>query len=321
MPAIVLAAAVCAGLLTVLVLLYARRKGLLDAPGERRSHAFATPRGGGLSIVLVAGAGLAYFTYLGGHKFAPAALVGLILVAGVGWLDDHRDQSIRIRLAAHIVAAGLLAWGAGLDLSGACCVFAITVVLINVWNFMDGINGIAASQTAVFAAVCAVLLNSPMGTALALLLLGACIGFLPFNFPRARIFMGDVGSGPLGFLIAVLLTLGLQETADPWGRLPLWFPLAPFLVDAGWTLLTRMVKGEAWWTAHVTHVYQLWSRRLGAHTPVTLAYLAVALAGAWLAIRIQAHEPDFIKFSLTLWYITLSIVWWLLRRQGVTRTF
>ncbi len=319
--AIVLASAIGAGVLTLITLVYARRVGLMDVPSDRRSHAVVTPRGGGLSMVLVVGAGLAYFAITQQVRVAIGALVGLALVAAVGWLDDHKDLSVRVRLLAHFVASILLAASSGLPPWGMALTFVCAIVLINVWNFMDGINGIAASQAAVFAAVSAVLLTSPMAVWLSVLLLGACIGFLPFNFPRARIFMGDVGSGALGFLIAVLLSFGMRETH---GILPIWllaFPLAPFLVDAGWTLLARILKREAWWTAHVTHVYQVWSRRLGAHLPVTLAYLVLALLGAGLAISIQGRDINFIKISLTLWYTVLSFAWWILRKQGFTRSF
>lgn len=317
----VMAAAIAAGVLTLATIVYARRRGLLDEPGERRSHAEATPRGGGLAIVLVVATGLAYLAGLEKSQFAAAALAGVVLVAGVGWLDDHRDLSIRLRLIAHIVAAGLLAWASGLGPLWGGLVFIAAVVLINVWNFMDGINGIAASQAAVFAGLASVLLGLALPHALAVIFLGACLGFLPFNFPKARIFMGDVGSGTLGFLVAVLLCAALMEAGGYRGVLPLLFPLAPFLVDAGWTLLARMRQRESWWTAHVTHVYQVWARIAGSHVPVTLAYLSLALAGAAIALGVQGMDINFIKISLTLWYTSLSLAWWILRKQGFARTF
>nr|WP_298125130.1 lipopolysaccharide biosynthesis protein [uncultured Pseudoxanthomonas sp.] len=253
---------------------YALRGNLLDQPGERRSHDVATPRGGGIAIVAVLVAAGLYLA------LGPRAmdllwwgfLPGLLIVAGVGWWDDHRPLSPWLRLAVQAVAALTLAAGAGGQsgqLLPAILAFGTAMVLVNVWNFMDGINGLATSQAALAALAYAGLLVGGWHW-LAFALLAACIGFLPFNFPRARIFLGDVGSGALGYALAGLATaayLILPPVSAPL----LLLPLSAFLVDAGFTLSGRMLRGEQWWTPHVGHLYQIGARRFG-HAAITVIY-------------------------------------------------
>ena len=275
---------------------HALRHGLLDLPGARRSHDEPTPRGGGIGIAL---AWILACITLGASGVWPVMLAvsaagGALLVGGVGYADDHRPLSAWWRLAAHLVAGLVLAGGAlATDAPAwlALLAFASVPVLVNVWNFMDGINGLATSQAALAAAGFALLATTPLAAVPALLLAASCAGFLPFNFPRARIFLGDVGSGVLGFALAVLVLLLLLEPGQDraaW-RLPLAIlPLSAFLVDAALTLARRIVRREQWWTAHVGHAYQRLAARSGSHVRVTLAYAAwtaVAVAGALVAAR------------------------------------
>ena len=271
---------------------HALRHGLLDQPGERRSHEVPTPRGGGIGIALawvVACVASGFAGILPG-PLAAAAVAGVVLVAGAGYIDDHRPLSPWWRLAAHVVAGGLLA--AGLAVAGAApwlvlLALAGVPVMVNVWNFMDGINGLAASQAALAALGFALLSTSAPAVLPALALAAACLGFLPFNFPRARIFLGDVGSGMLGFALAVLACLLLMQEAPAGGPglLPaIFLPVSAFLIDAALTLGRRIVRGERWWTAHVGHAYQRLAARLGSHVPVTMAY------GTWtMAAVVLAH--------------------------------
>lgn len=295
---------------------YALRRRLIDQPGERRSHHEATPRGGGISIVLVLlGAMLVLALRAPAHAVALAlAAAGLVLVAGIGWIDDHRPLSARLRLAVHAVAAALLCLAlrrvgaAPLDLALA---FAAVLVLVNVWNFMDGINGIAASQAVVVAVACAPF--APGGPAfwLGLALAAATCGFLPFNFPRARIFLGDVGSGALGYALAGLLALA-SLGSDPRTRLLLAMPLLPFLLDASLTLLARIVRRERWWEPHTQHAYQAWARRRG-HARVTIAY---ALAATLVACVAFAMRSSSIALIMVFYLVILALggmAWRLLR--------
>ncbi|ROU05810.1 hypothetical protein [Lysobacter enzymogenes] len=296
---------------------YALRSRLIDQPGERRSHSVATPRGGGIAIVIA----LLVATVSLGLKFpayASLALafgLGLTAIAAIGWVDDHRPLSPWLRLAVHILAAALLAaavWHARGDLWLALAAFAFAVGLTNVWNFMDGIDGLAASQAALVALALAGF-GGPVWSWLALALLAACAGFLPFNFPRARIFMGDVGSGAIGYAVAGLGALAATAQAEPARALVLLIPLAAFMVDSSLTLLRRVRRGERWWTPHTQHAYQVWARRVG-HVRVTLAYAIftlLSLASLHLVTEVR------IGFMLCMgagWYISAAFLWWLIQR-------
>jgi UDP-N-acetylmuramyl pentapeptide phosphotransferase/UDP-N-acetylglucosamine-1-phosphate transferase len=284
---------------------YALRRRLLDEPGDRRSHVTATPRGGGISIVV---AMLAAIALLAWRTPASATLLysiggGLCLVAGVGWVDDHRPLSPLLRLVVQGLAALLLGWAvadAGAGIAAAIAAIVLAMVLVNVWNFMDGINGLAASQALLVALGYALLPHAGVAAWLALALAAACAGFLPFNAPRARVFLGDVGSGALGYLLAAIVALTVFVQPD-WVRAPVvLLPLSAFLIDSSLTLLKRMADRQRWWLPHTEHAYQHWARRLQRHGPVTAAYagwtlvmvLAMLLANtqglavtmAWLAI-------------------------------------
>ncbi len=264
--------AALAALLTGLTRLYALRRGLMDAPGERRSHQIATPRGGGIAIVAVVLLGCVWQAWnADAGQGTPIVLfaVGFALVAGIGWLDDHRPLSARLRFSIHLIAAVLLAialWRLGYAIWLVVAGFVLAASLINIWNFMDGINGLAASQAAIAAAGFALVLPSAWSL-LALTLCAGCLGFLPFNFPRARIFLGDVGSGALGYALAALTAVAAAQAASP---ILVLLPLTMFSVDAGFTLSRRVLSREPWWQPHTTHAYQRTARRLG-HTRVTAA--------------------------------------------------
>ena len=310
---------------TWLALRYARRRGLMDQPGERRSHAVATPRGGGISITVVLLATILAMGWLHPdlRPVLQAGALGLVLVATVGWIDDHRPLSARVRLLAHALAAAMLA--AALLVSGhgllpAAIALGAVLVLVNVWNFMDGIDGLATSQAAIAALGYALLggAGTPVW-ALGLALAGACCGFLPFNFPRARIFLGDVGSGTLGHALALLVVLAVVAPAEPVapaGWLLLVLPLAAFLVDATLTLGRRILRREAWWEPHVQHAYQVWARTLGRHAPVTLLYASWTAVATLLMFVMNRSNTTFIIViaAATGWCLVSGAAWWALQR-------
>lgn len=289
---------------------YAHRQDLLDHPGERRSHQSSTPRGGGVGIVLAALGGCGWLALMDVAVWGWAG-AGLTLIAVVGWWDDHRSLPIWPRLAMHVLAGGLLAMAIYAHSgNGVMAALAIVLVpiLVNVWNFMDGIDGLAASQAALCAlALACVTASSAQG--LSLVVVAACLGFLPFNAPKARIFLGDVGSGALGYLMALLLLASLPARAPMLWPL-LLLPLTAMLVDAGMTLGWRIWRGERWWQPHVQHLYQRFARRFG-HGRVTAAYAGwTALAiGIMLAALQRAGAVDlgagmtFVVVSLWLWVV------------------
>jgi UDP-N-acetylmuramyl pentapeptide phosphotransferase/UDP-N-acetylglucosamine-1-phosphate transferase len=299
---------------------YALRRQLMDQPGERRSHSVATPRGGGIAIVisLLVSAGVAMWAWPEAALSLMVASLGLVLVAGIGWWDDHRPLPALRRLLVHFIAAALLA--ALVKLHGgswwlAALVLIFTASLINIWNFMDGINGIAASQAIVVALGLAPVLPWPYSLAAVALGL-ACLGFLPFNFPRARIFMGDVGSGALGYAVAVVLAIAAVRTDINW--ILLLLPASAFLVDAGFTLAARIISGQRWMEPHTQHV------QAGAsHAQVTGMYFALGLFSITVLNVCTNLQPRWEAAVAIAWFVALSALWLLLRnglrhRQGTT---
>jgi UDP-N-acetylmuramyl pentapeptide phosphotransferase/UDP-N-acetylglucosamine-1-phosphate transferase len=301
---------------------YALQRRLLDQPGERRSHRVATPRGGGIAIVLALSIAIAAMILRQPREVVllVCAGFGLLLVAGIGWVDDHRPLSPWSRLAVHAVAAGWLAVGFYLSGRGgniALAVFLLSLVLVNIWNFMDGIDGLAATQAVLVSAVFAFVSGSSLAIHLGLALIAALSGFLPFNFPRAKIFLGDVGSGALGFAMALMA--GLSLDAVPFAAWPLvLLPLSAFLLDAGLTLLSRIARRERWWTPHVEHAYQCWARHADSHVPVTAGYAAWTFSAGLGMVWLRGADPIGIAMVVLMWSVLGYGLWsWLRRRPGM----
>ena len=292
---------------------HARRNGMLDAPGERRSHAVPTPRGGGIGIVLVALFACAWLGWRG-DVLGWWVSAGLFLVAGAGWWDDHRSLPAWPRQLAHVAAGACLAcglWMQGAEPAAVALAFLLVPVLVNVWNFIDGIDGLAASQ-ALLAALGLACVLTGFGQLLALAVAAACAGFLPFNLPKARIFLGDVGSGALGFLLAALIAMG-SEQHMPWSWVLLLLPVAACAIDSGLTLLWRASRGEPWWRPHVQHLYQRLARRFG-HPAVTMLYAGwttVAIALMLTLIRVPVALG---WMGMAVFVVLSSGAWWRLHR-------
>jgi Fuc2NAc and GlcNAc transferase len=302
---------VIAALATGGVRWFALRTGLMDHPGERSSHTQPTPRGGGLAIAI------AFFAALGWlwleERFDPAAaavlLLGGLLVAGIGFIDDRHSVPARLRLLVHVCAAvgttaliGAVTFGGGSPGTAeiwAGRVFTVVAIVwaINLFNFMDGIDGIAGAE-ALFLAASGAALNWYAGgdaalTAAMLSIAASSAGFLVWNWPPASIFMGDVGSGFLGFALSVLGLIGVKDGALPMEVWPILGGV--FLMDATVTLVRRVLRGDRWHEAHRMHAYQHLSRRWNGHRPVTLAVSAVnvfwLLPWATCAVLVPARAP------------------------------
>jgi Fuc2NAc and GlcNAc transferase len=294
-------------LLTGVIRHYARRRGLLDAPTQRSSHTVATPRGGGLAIaIIVTLAALLSWPHsllAPDWQFTREAMRASLLAAGlaaVGFWDDHGHVNAGVRLAAHLLTGAALVWllprfsvpFLGLDITagalGAVLLILLVAWYINVFNFMDGINGIAAYQGLfVFAGYGTLAYAAGEHQLLwpCVCIVAAIAGFSVWNFPRAGIFMGDVGSVFLGGLsMGLLFVLSGAGANWFWGGLIL---SGVFVVDATYTLLHRAWRGEPLYAAHRTHAYQYAARRYESHTLVTLAVgvinLVWLLPMAWLA--------------------------------------
>lgn len=270
---------------------------VLDVPNDRSSHSTPTPSGGGVAIVAstIAAASVLSWRGLLDMPLYLALCGGGLAIAAVGFLDDRRSLPAGIRLAAHLGAAlwALFCLG-GLP---SLCIGHWTVhfgwvgyVLgalgigwtLNLFNFMDGIDGIAAAEAAFIVwggTLLAVAGGSGTGAcAMGLAAGAACCGFLRWNWPPAKIFMGDVGSGYLGYLIGVLALASARENAV---ALLVWLILGGvFFSDATVTLVRRSLRGERVHEAHRTHAYQLLARRWHSHRSATGAVVIVNLA--WL---------------------------------------
>lgn len=285
-----LGAALVSWLLTGAVRRYALRSQLLDVPNERSLHRTPTPRGGGLAIALVTLVGLAGAALLSRIplQIAWALGGGGALVAAVGWLDDRHGVRARVRATVHLVAACWAAWWIWGEITpGAVAGVVCIIWAINLYNFMDGIDGLAgaeASSVGIIAGALLLLGGRPDLALVALLVAAAAIGFLGWNWPPARIFMGDVGSGFLGFTFGALSLIAGRSGALP---LALCLLLAGvFAFDATITLLRRMARGERWLQPHRSHAYQRLVQSGRTHAQVTGGALLVNLVLgllAWLA--------------------------------------
>jgi len=275
-------------LLTGLARKYALNKNLLDDPNQRSSHTLPTPRGGGVSIVFLFII-FVLWGYINEEIDGSSFLVlfgSSIIVAGIGILDDHGHVSALWRLFVHFIAAisalywlggvptlhiGMLLWHPGLF--GNFFIALLIVWSLNLYNFMDGIDGIAASEGIfVFGSAAFVFwLNGTISgfmLELMVVLVVAMIGFLAWNWPPAKIFMGDACSGFLGFIIVIF---ALMTTGNGEGSYLSWLILyGVFVVDATVTLLRRVISGEKFYEAHRCHTYQILSRRWNSHQKVTL---------------------------------------------------
>jgi UDP-N-acetylmuramyl pentapeptide phosphotransferase/UDP-N-acetylglucosamine-1-phosphate transferase len=256
---------------------WALRRGLLDVPNERSSHTAPTPRGGGAAVALAVLLGAA----LG--RLPLGYLAGGLLVALVSAIDDLRPLPALVRLAAHVAAAGALVWGLPWPWAVGAAVWVVG--LTNAYNFMDGIDGIAGVQGVVAGAAWGVLgwlSGRPEVALLGALLAAGCLGFLPHNWPPARIFLGDVGSAFLGFSFAALPLL--LDARSPRSYLAGVLVVWPFVLDASFTFLRRLLRGENVLQAHRTHVYQRLTIAGWSHARVTLLYGLLATLGAALAL-------------------------------------
>jgi len=314
---------VLAALLVAAALRYSTRRGVVDAPGPRSSHVAPTPRGGGIGVVLAFVLGLALLILMDrvAPRFGVSLGLALIAVAGIGWLDDHRPQPALRRLLVHVGAAALIIWAMfGWPQGVLALVFSLVAILIvvtaiNFSNFMDGSNGMLTIQCMAVGALLMLLAVSVNDWSLALLaslLVGTAAGLLPFNFPLARIFMGDVGSGALGLVLGTLTvavgsTLGMSLFVALICSSALW-------LDAGLTLTLRLLTGRKWYRAHRSHLFQWLIRRGYSHARVAYLWLAwTLLIAAPLALAARmGWMPELMAFGMVL--AVGSGSWWLVRR-------
>lgn len=283
-------------LLTVVLRQYALKHSVIDIPNERSSHSIPTPRGGGVAIVIsfLIAIPCLYALNMISNNMLWAVLVGGFGIAALGFLDDHGHIAARWRLLGHFSAAiwalyclgglgtlNIFGWSLNLLWLGHTLALFYIVWLLNLYNFMDGIDGLASVETictCICGAILYVLLGNTKLAFLPLILAFSVSGFLIWNFPPAKIFMGDAGSGFLGFVLAILSLQAAWFNPDLlWSWIIL---LGVFIVDATYTLIHRLLRGDKVYEAHRSHAYQYASRQYKGHRPVTLAVLAINLL--WL---------------------------------------
>lgn len=314
-------------LLTRVALAYAHRRGMLDQPGQRRSHQLATPRGGGIGLVVVMLVCLPLvfgsFTSAWPVRLIISLEGALLLVALAGWMDDHRSLPIWPRLGAQVLAVGVFSLsllGGGMSWWWLPLLLGAGVWSVNLHNFMDGIDGILAQQVMFVAAGLACLAWSaalPMLALFAGALAAATSGFWYYNRSPARIFMGDVGSGSLGLLVfAFSAMLWQRHVSLLWPALIL---SSAFITDASMTLLTRMLGRRRWYAAHREHLYQWLVRRGISHAATDRAYLAwnllIAAPSAWLA---WSHLRLGFPVTIVI-YLAAAATWLALKRRCLRR--
>jgi Fuc2NAc and GlcNAc transferase len=307
-------------LITGLLRAYSVRLRLIDIPNERSSHAVPVPRGGGLAIALVSLLGLfaAWFADLVDARLLVGGGGAGFGIGLVGLLDDRFSIRASVRLLVHILAAGwFMVWcwhllpvatsgGSGAVSAGWSILILMGIVsAINIFNFMDGIDGLGGGQ-GVFLASTAVWLLSATGRDVPVAMLLSVVaaasgGFLLWNLSTARIFLGDVGSGFLGFILAALPLVGSGATGIPVATwLILW---GVFAADAGTTLIRRMIRRDQWYAAHRSHAYQVLARKWSSHRLVTLVYLVVdvvwLLPLAWYSVMVPKYAELLACLALT----------------------
>lgn len=309
---------------------------LLDLPNERSLHHIPTPRTGGLAVMGSLLAGLVGVGVVGAwpSNYDPIGWLGwstsfwilgtTVLLAVMSFLDDRAGLPIVIRFGVHVAAAVMLVLGAQLTMSqidvprlGAIELGWLSLVvpivflvwMTNLYNFMDGMDGFAGGMTLLGAGFLASLAwqgGHRVIFVLALLLAVAALGFLVHNFPPAKIFLGDVGSVPTGFLLGALILLGCRDHL-----FTVWVPLmlfSPFIVDATATLLRRLLRGERVWTAHRTHYYQRLVLSGWGHRKTVLAEYGLMVLCGILAWAYQMAADSARLAILVLWGLLMGSV-------------
>jgi UDP-N-acetylmuramyl pentapeptide phosphotransferase/UDP-N-acetylglucosamine-1-phosphate transferase len=260
----------------------------LDFPNHRSLHETPTPRTGGLAIA--AGIGIIWF-WLPSSPWLTCLGLGALALAVVSTIDDLRGLSATLRLTAHFAVCAAFLASLELDWTWVMLLAVPMVWMVNLYNFMDGLDGLAAGMTVLGFGAYALLAALHGGAALAVVSLCICaaaLGFLPFNFAPARAFLGDAGSIPLGFLAAAVGVIGWRN-----GLWQPWIPLvvfSPFVVDATVTLARRALRGVKLTEAHREHYYQRLAQSGFGHRNTALLEYALMLLAAVVAVAMALGE-------------------------------
>ena len=292
--------------ITVYLIKQGFRENLLDIPNDRSSHTQPTPRGGGLGFIIAFAitSGISVFLFSDSLPLYPLWIT-LIPLAIIGIIDDRQGVPSSIRYLVQLVVAGITTFYVGvfpqpwllqLGIFGQIIAIAITLIgmtaIINFYNFMDGLDGLVASCTAIQLGFQAIYLNQPI----LWLLVAALLGFLIWNWSPAKIFMGDVGSTSLGAIVAFSLLSSHQDASETWSALVITFPI---LGDAVYTLFRRLLNHENIFQAHRSHIYQRLQQSGMSHGQVASIYVLLNLSIAISIINVG---------TIGAWYGFFSVI-------------
>lgn len=306
-----------------------RSQTLLDSPNERSSHEHAVSRAGGVAMLIAMVAGLFVIAMFSGNNetqyTAVRFLVLGVLAGGVGLADDHLNLSAPLKFGGQFLVAILFVWWVGpleqatlpfvgmadLGPAGAAITIFWIVAFLNVFNFMDGVNGIAGGAAAIGLALFALVAGQAgfvAGAVIALLTLAATLGFLPANVVRGRLFMGDCGSHFLAFMIAGLAVYAANASDGQVNPLLMPTIFLPFIVDVAFTLAHRIIRKRNILVAHREHIYQLILQRGATHATVAALYAGAIAFCAAGAIAMLTLPPAWMWAAPALIAILLLIV-------------
>jgi UDP-N-acetylmuramyl pentapeptide phosphotransferase/UDP-N-acetylglucosamine-1-phosphate transferase len=308
---------------------------ILDHPNERSLHDRPVPRGGGLAILIAMGVCGAATALIYPTRGLEGMGLGILIVAVVSYIDDRHSITVAGRLAAHVVASVVIIYSGffihelaipGMNwswppIAGAILSAVFIVWMINLYNFMDGMDGFAGGMAVIGFGTFAFMgwtAGHDAFLSVSLIIAAASAGFLFFNFPPARIFMGDVGSSTLGLLAAAFSLWGARDRVFPLWAAALVF--SPFIVDATVTLVRRLLRGERVWQAHKTHYYQKLVQAGWGHRRTVLWEYVLMAACAGSAIW-AVRQPETVQWwTIGFWVMAYAMLIAMVHRLAPSRT-
>jgi glycosyltransferase WbpL len=304
---------------------------LYDVPNNRSSHHIPTPRGGGVVIILTLLITIAILTFNKevGTDFSISMLIGISIIATIGLIDDIKNLPVLIRAIAYVLGAVLSIYLIGgfsslsinnfsihLSYFGYILSVLFVVWLTNLYNFMDGTDGFAAIQTICVALFCGLLLFSSDNMSFAIILFclaSSTIGFLILNWAPAKIFMGDVGSCTLGFLFGLF---SIYTEKNGIISIGVWIILlAPFIGDATFTLLKRIINGEKWYKAHNSHAYQKLYQLGVSHRNLAISLLLTNVLIIWPFAYFANAYKNLEITMIILSYCVIASIWFVVQNR------
>ena len=304
---------------------YALKHSLIDVPNERSSHLIPTPRGGGLSIVIPVLLCIAvlFLTAQIDRNFALALGTGCFFVASIGWIDDHQHIPANWRALLYGIAAVLAVYFLNesddfqsvfhqlpFAIVSSFLIVIWIVWMTNLYNFMDGTDALVAIQTICTSLLVGLLfwLQGQYGLATVCFVIAASsCGFLFWNWPPAKIFMGDVGSCSLGFCFGVLVVIGEIQGSVPFTVF--FILLSIFICDTTLTLLMRVFANEKWYQAHKSHAYQRWVQMGASHKRLALSVLLINVIILWPMATMAFVWDEYSYYIAAVSIFLISILW------------